>query len=361
MAPGQAFFFLFADQKRSVASTRCRPAVTSLVTFHGATLRYSVTLDEVSFVGVGLARPECVLCTRAGDLFAADRRGGVMHIYPNGDQCLYVGSTADLDRPLFPNGIALDRDGSFLVAHLSDDGGGVFRLARNGDIRPVLREVDGQLLPATNFVLLDDTGRLWITISTRQVPRDRSFRADANDGYIVLSDTKGARIVADGLGFANEVRVDPKGEWLYVNETYARRLSRFRISANGNLSDRETFAVFGHGSFPDGLAFDVEGGIWVTSIVSNRLIHIAENGVQTVVLEDCDPAHVEWVEEAYIAGRLGRQHIDRIEARALKSLSSLAFGGDDLRTAFLGVLLGERLPCIRLPIAGAPMAHWTWR
>ena len=327
--------------------------------FHGS--KFSATIDEVSFVGVGLARPECVLCTRAGDLFTADRRGGVMHIYPNGDQQLYVGSSEDLAGPLFPNGIALDRDGSFLVAHLSDNVGGVFRLDRSGNLRPVLREADGQPLPGTNFVLLDAVGRLWVTVSTRQAPRDRSFRADVNDGYIVLLDGKGSRIVADGLGFTNEVRIDPGGEWLYANETYARRLTRFRIGSNGDLSNRETFATFGYGTFPDGLAFDAEGGIWETSIVSNRLIHIAANGAQTVVLEDCDPAQVERVENAYRAGQLGRQHIDRIDARVLKSLSSIAFGGDDLRTAFFGVLLGARLPSIRLPVAGAPMAHWTWR
>ena len=321
----------------------------------------AVSLDDVSFVGTGLQRPECVLCTRAGDLFASDRRGGILHILPSGQQQLYVGKTQDLDRPLLPNGFALDRDGSFLIAHLSDHVGGVFRLARNGVLQPVLREVDGEVLRATNFVLLDHFGRLWITISTRQTPRDRSFRPGVDDGYIVLLDERGARIVADGLGFANEIRINPKGDWLYVNETYSRRLTRYRIGADGDLHNREVFAAFGHGTYPDGLAFDAAGGLLVTSIVTNRLIHIAPNGTQTVILEDCDPIHVDWVEEAYLNGSLGRQHIDSIAARALKSLTSIAFGGEDLRTAYLGVLLGDRLPHVRLPVAGEPMIHWTWR
>jgi sugar lactone lactonase YvrE len=321
----------------------------------------TLSLADLAFTGRDLARPECVLCTQAGDIFASDSRGGVVHILPDGTQRLYLGNSQDLDRPLFPNGVALERDGSFLVTQLSDGAGGIFRLGRDNSLRPVLREVDGMALPATNFVLLDDVGRLWITISTRQVPRDLGYRAGIDDGFIVLLDGKGARIVAAGLGFANEVRLDPSGQWLYVNETYSRRLTRFRVAADGGLSQRETFATFGHGTYPDGLTFDVEGGIWVTSVVSNRLIRVAPDGTQDLVLEDADEAHVAWVEDAYVHSALGRPHMDRVGGKALRSLSSLAFGGDDLRTGYLGVLLGNCLPTLRLPIAGVPMVHWGWR
>ena len=46
-------------------------------------------------------------------------------------------------------------------------------------------------------------------------------------------DAKGAHIVADGIGFTNECRVDPTGKWLYVNETTAKRVSQ-RASAVGS-------------------------------------------------------------------------------------------------------------------------------
>ena len=53
----------------------------------------------------------------------------------------------------------------------------------------------------------------------------------------------GARIVADGLTFTNEVRVDGSGQWLYVAETFGRRISRFRIAPTGELSGREISPV----------------------------------------------------------------------------------------------------------------------
>jgi sugar lactone lactonase YvrE len=317
-----------------------------------------IPLSAVSFTGSNLARPECVLATRAGDLYASDRRGGVSHIAPDGMHRLYAGGTLDLKEPLLPNGIALDRDGSFLIAHLSDSEGGVFRLQRDGQVSPVLRQVDGQDLHVTNFVLRDAEERLWVSISTRTRPRIKSFRPDVADGYIVLLDRRGARVVADGIGFTNETRITPDGQWLYVNETWGKRLTRFRVGPDGALSGRETVAELGDGEYPDGLALDAEGAVWITCVVSNRLLRITPDGRKTVYLEDFDPAHVAEVEAASRAGRLERPVMDRHTWAKLPHIASIAFGGPDLKTAYLGVLLGDRLPTLRLPVAGAPLVHW---
>ncbi len=320
-----------------------------------------LSLDDVSFVGSRLARPECVLCTRAGDVFAADRRGAIAHIEPGGEQRLYGGATFDLSVPLFPNGIALDRDGSFLVTHLQDGDGGLFRLYRDGRVVPVLREVDGVRLHVSNFVLLDAQRRIWITISTRLCPRIDAFRPGVADGYVVLIDGRGARIVADGLAFANECRIDPAGRWFYVNETCAPRLTRYRVAENGDLSGRETVTTFGPGEFPDGMAFDVEGGLWITSIVSNRLIRVGTDGLPVTLLEDSDPALVADVDAAFRAGLLDRTLLERNSAKKLAHLSSIAFAGPELDRACFGVILGDSLPTITMPVRGVPPVHWDWR
>jgi sugar lactone lactonase YvrE len=320
-----------------------------------------LTLESVRFVGSRLARPECVLCTRAGDIFASDRRGGVSHLVPDGGHRLYVGATLDLAGPLHPNGIALDRDGSFLIAHLADDEGGLFRLQRDGRLVPILREIDGVGLHITNFVLIDAQERIWVTVSTRQRPRVKAFRPDVADGYLVLIDRRGARIVADGLGFANECRVDPSGQWLYVNETYGRRLTRFRLDHGGNLSSREIVREFGPGEFPDGMAFDSAGGLWITCILSNRLIRLDPDGTPVTVLEDVDPRHIAEVEVAYQAGRLDRALLERKSWTKLAHISSIAFAGPELDSACFGVLLADRLPMIPMPARGVPPVHWEWR
>ncbi len=318
-----------------------------------------VALDELATLGRGLVRPECVLTNRHGDVYCADWRGGVAHLRPDGTQALYRGRMPDGADPK-PNGIALLPNGDFLFAHLGSDSGGVFRLTRGGIIMPWLTAVDGQPLPPTNFVLPDAAGRTWITVSTRRMPRALGYRADCDDGFIVCVRPDGsARIAADGLGYTNEVAIHPDGRWLYVNETFARRLSRFPLQADGSLGPRETVTQFGAGDFPDGLAFDEDGHAWVVSIVSNRLIRVAPDGSRTLWLQDCDSAHLDWVESAYRGDAMDRPHLDGIRSQRLRNISSIAFGGADRRTALLGCLLGDTLHSLQLPVAGQVPTHWS--
>lgn len=318
-----------------------------------------IDLAEVSFVGSGLVRPECVLATGSGDLYTADWRGGVAHIRPDGSQALYVGSSADLPEGARPNGIALDRDGSFLFANLGSEVGGVWRIDRSGQIRPVLTELEGKPIPPSNFVLRDRDERLWLTVSTRLTPRSLDYRRNAASGFVVVIDMRGARIVGDGLGYTNECLVDPARQWLYVNETYARRLSRFPLKSNGDLGTNEVVCTFGRGQYPDGMAMDMDGRIWITSVVSNQLLRVDPcNGAVEVMLDDGDPDHVDWVEQAYLADALDRQHMDTMRSRKLQNISSIAFGGRDLRTAYLGCLLGDSIAVLRLPATGVAPVHW---
>jgi sugar lactone lactonase YvrE len=329
------------------------------VAAHGA-VDPPLPLEDLRFVGSGLVRPECVLANAAGDLFSADWRGGVAHLRPGGSQALYAGPGPD-GLALKPNGIALLRDGSFLLAHLGNDDGGVFRLQRDGQVTPWLQQVDGVDLPPTNFVVEDASGRFWVTVSTRLKPRALGYRRSCHDGFIVRVDARGAAIVADGLGYTNEVALHPSGHWLYVNETFSRRLSRFALREDGSLGAKEVITEFGPGTFPDGLAFDEEGHAWIVSIVSNRLIRVAPDGAPVTWLEEADADHLAWVEAAFEAGTMGRPHLDGAPSRSLRNISSIAFADTDRRTAVLGCLLGDRLAWLRLPVAGVAPTHWGYR
>ena len=318
-----------------------------------------IDLSSLAFVGSGLVRPECVLTHESGLLFAADWAGdgGVAVVAQDGSVRRIEARGAP--RPMRPNGIALEPGGTFLLADLGAEEGGVFRLRADGGVEPVVTELDGRPFPPTNYVHRDGTGGLWITVSTRKVPRNLGYRPDADDGFIVLADESGVRIVADGLGYTNECLVSPDGRHLYVNETFTRKLSRFALR-EGGLGPKEVVAAFGDGTYPDGLTFDAQGGVWITSIVSNRVIRVAPDGAQEIVLEDADPDHVAWTEAAYRAGELGRPHLDKIASRRLKNISSLAFGGPGLRKAYLGCLLGDSIAVFDAPVPGAPPVHWSF-
>jgi len=317
-----------------------------------------IALSALRFTGSGLKRPECVLATAGGALYTADWRGGVAQTRSDGSQQLFSASLP-AGRPLRPNGIALRADGSFLLADLGDTQGGIFHLQRDGTVTSFLDAIDGVPLPPSNYVV-EDGKRTWLTVSTRHQPRALAYRSDIADGFVAVVDERGARIVADGLGYTNEALPSPDGRWLYVNETFSRRLTRFRIGADASLSGRETVTTFGHGTYPDGMTFDAEGGIWITSIVSNRVIRVLTDGSQELMLEDCDAAHVENAEQAFLSGTMGRPHLDHAGGRLLKNISSLAFGGPGLRTAYLGCLLDERIAYFDAPVAGHPPYHWNF-
>lgn len=317
-----------------------------------------IELNDISTIGHDLVRPECVLATAGGYLYTSDWRGGVCVIAPHGRQRMILARDADFKPQT--NGIALLPNGDFLLCHLGAEDGGVFRLTADGGLSPFVTEVEGEPLPPTNYVHIDAKQRTWITVSTRTKPRDRAYRPDASNGFVVLADVTGTRIAADSLGFTNECCVSPDGRHLYVNETFTRKLSRFVIGSDGSLTNKATVAEFGSGTYPDGLTFDAKGGIWVTSIVSNRVIRITPNGEQTVVVEDAEPAHVQWVEDAYLSHTMGRPHLDKARGKKLRNISSLAFGGNDMKTAYLGCLLDDKVYTFSSPVAGWKPPHWDF-
>ena len=308
-----------------------------------------IDVNELEPYGHDLHRPECVIARPDGDVFVPDWRGGITRIAADGSQDTWLARQAPAE--VRPNGIAQAGDGSFLIANLGDQGG-VWRLRRDGRLEPFVIEVDGLPLPPANFVLADGQSRTWISVSTRQVPRQNAWRPDFGDGFIVLHDRAGARIVADGLHYTNEVKPDPTGAWLYVVETFGRRLTRFRITPDGHLNGRETLLAFGHGVFPDGFAFDTAGGVWVTSLISNRLLRFDGETVQTI-LEDVNPAYIDSVEQAFAAGHMKRDHLGPIPGTKLQQVTSLAFGGGDRTTVYLGSLHSDCLYRFRADVAGA--------
>jgi len=315
-------------------------------------------LEDTSEFSGGLHRPECVLCTATGDVYVSHRARGVSRSAPDG-QLTAMSNIAEIDgHELIPNGIAMLSDGSFLIANIGE-AGGIWKLGRDGQLTPFLTEVDGQPLSAANFVTTDQQGRVWITVSTTSSPRFKAYSPDVADGFVALVDERGARIVADGLAFTNECRLGPDGAHLYVSETFGRRIRRFAVRPD-SLGAGEVFTQLGDGDFPDGCEFDEEGGLWVTSIASNRLYRMDRDGKPSLIIEDSNPAFVAEVEAAVRERRMERDHFYTARGKRLRNIASIAFGGPDRRTAYMGSLLGEVLYSFRSPVPGREPMHWNY-
>ena len=54
---------------------------------------------------------------------------------------------------------------------------------------------------------------------------------------------------------------------------------------------------------------------------------------------------------------VGREDVTNPAARVLKNPTSIAFGGQDLRTIFIGSLGADTIVTFRSAVAGLPVAH----
>jgi sugar lactone lactonase YvrE len=301
---------------------------------------FQIDPGEVRQVGRDLQRPESVVAMPDGTLWVSDGRAGLQRIEPDGTQTLLqqrIGGA--VPEGSTPNGFVFRASGEIVVANF-----GTRRLetmTRSGETRVLLDTLGGAPLGQVNYVLQDSRGRLWLTVSTRRTPYIEAFRPDVADGYIVLMDRRGARIVADGIGFANEIRLDADERWLYLAETTGKRIRRFRVAPDGALGRPETFgpASLGPG-FPDGIAFDGFGNLWIAQVIAERVLALTPEGELLVLLDAGVPTALADVERHFAAGTLTGAHMGAAKGQVAPLTTSVAFGGADRRDVFLGSLAG---------------------
>lgn len=313
---------------------------------------FTIPLSEIKFVGKGLSRPESVLAEKDGTLWISDSSGGVTRMTSDGAE-IKIGTQIGGEA----NGLAMDEEGNIYISNIGD--GKFYKMSRDGKAEVILSEVDGKPLGSPNFVFIDSKKRLWLSVLTRYNPWMGAILAGATDGYIILVDDKGARIVADNLAMCNEIRLDAEEKYLYAAETVAARILRFPVNEDGSLGEREVFGPenLGTGAMVDGFTFDAEGNIWVTTVLRNGLIIINPEGKAHTVFED--PAEVlEAVMAKMANGTFAPEDMATLVGKTIQFPTSVTFAGDDLKTVYMGSLAMPHLLSFQSPVAGRPMYHW---
>lgn len=305
---------------------------------------FKLTEKDFGTFGQGLQRPECVWVDGDG-VWASDLRGGIARVADQAEPRIVGTGIAE------PNGFSRMPDGSFVVAGIGD--GRLYRISPDGGTRILLQSFAGRPLGAVNYACADGRDRIWLSVMTRAARWHDALTQQQPDGYILRIEGGVREIVADGLDLTNEVKVSPDGRHLYAVETMACRIIRFPIRPDGSLGNKEIVGPesLGRCALPDGLTFDAWGNIWVTIINQNALFVIDKNGDMHVVFRDMNEAAV-----AEMAGAMDRHAstVDHLAACTTQSgplqlPTSLAFGGADGRTAYVGTVVSDHLPTFRLP------------
>jgi len=252
-------------------------------------------------IGVGLERPECTLANASGCVFCCDSRGGIVRTDNDGTQH-YLGEQNTIR--FRPNGIALLADGSLLFANQRAEGG-IWSISPDNHVSPYLLEIEGEQIGAVNFVLVAPDGSVWFSVLSR-AGHNAPLSASRADGYVARIQNGQAKIMIDDLVSANEFRFNVSRSEFYINETFARRTTMFDIDSYGELVNRRLLAVYDTGNFVNGVTLDADGNLWITCIISNRILLVTRDGVVHTVYDESDPARIETAENALRASKLTR-------------------------------------------------------
>ncbi|MCV7091102.1 SMP-30/gluconolactonase/LRE family protein [Mycobacterium interjectum] len=300
--------------------------------------------------GRGVERPEHVVVAGDGRVFASDKASAVAELIDE-NTVRRMGQAGGE-----PNGIALDRDGHFLIANW---GLGVLQDLdpATGEITAILDgQLDGRPLRWLNFVLVDSVGALWCSVSTTADDLLDTIARGTADGFLfrVAPDRQSAHVVADEVNFPNCMALDCNEDYLYVVRTVAADVVRFPIEGQ-TLGPPEPFGPplgdrrpdeFGPdcGRFlgdpqvgrrwgmADGCAFDAEGNLWVTLVLANRIVAISPGDRATTVIEDPDGA-------------------------LLNAPTSIAWGGPDMCDIYIGSIATPYVLKGRSSVPGLPLIH----
>lgn len=153
---------------------------------------------------------------------------------------------------------------TFALYRLSD--GTLRPLARIDDSHPHLRLNDGAPLPDGSFV----AGTMHIHREAGEAPLGGLYRVD----------TQGvATRIAQGLGVVNGPVMHPDGSAFYVCDSAQRKILRYRMTADGQLSTPEVFVdTEALGSAPDGCCFDRDGGLWTALVHAGAIARFDATG-----------------------------------------------------------------------------------
>lgn len=276
-----------------------------------------MTLETLA---AGLAFPEAPRW-HDGRLWLSDMQGGAV-LRIEGDGTV----TTVVEVPEGPSGLGFLPDGRLLVASQHDRR--VLRLDPDG--LDVHADLSGLATWHLNDMVVDARGRAYVGNYGSGAPPGEPIAP----AVLALVEPDGsARVVAEDLLFPNGAAITPDGRTLIVAETRAEpaRLTTFAIAADGGLSDRRTLLEL-PGEFPDGIALDAEGAVWVASPFSATIFRVTSDGAIERRLEVANPYAVAlggadgrdlfvctsgtWIPEDAARERSGAVHRVRVDVPA---------------------------------------------
>ena len=296
------------------------------------------SVDQVDVFGKGVLQAEGVVVDKEDNVFGGGRNGIMYKVTPDGT----VSELVTLPEGSIPNGVTMDRNGDLVYCDLGKQA--MMRVTQGGEVSLIADQVGALKLTLPNFASYDAEGNLYVSnSSTSSIENVLAELAtpSAKGALVVIRPNGKSEIVAEGIYLANGTAIDPQEDAVYVLESTRNDCLRIQIKKDGTFGKPEIYSK-DFPSLPDGMAFDVDGNMYVTlpavvtggeMVPAHQVIAVDTNGNWSMLIDDS------------------------AEGKKLNFPTNCAFGGPDLQTLYIANLEGDHFSCVKTPYTGHPLYH----
>jgi len=295
------------------------------------------SLDAVEIFGKGALKAEGVVIDKDGNVYGGGRNGIIYRVSPDGK----VTELVTLPSGSIPNGITMDRQGNLVYCDLGKKA--VIRVTQSGQTSMIADRVGSLALSLPNFASYDAEGNLYVSnSSTRDINSAlvELTNPEPNGALVRIRPDGRGEVVATGIYLANGTAIDPKEEAVYVLESTRDDCLRIAIKKDGTFGKPEIYSK-DFPALPDGMAFDVDGNLFVTLpgkgkdgqlVAANQIIKVDTNGKWSLLIDDPTGQKLDFP-------------------------TNCAFGGPGLQDLYIANLEGEHFNRVHTSFHGHPLYH----
>ena len=143
---------------------------------------------------------------------------------------------------------------------------GIVQVKPTGEFSVFANHAGDHKLICPNFGVFDTEGNYYVTDSGNWQKRNGWVLRFTPDGR--------GQIVAGPFGYANGLALSADQRFLFMVESDSDSVFRFPVQADGSLGAHDVYAAE-CGRFPDGLALDADGNLYVSCYASDEIWRIS--------------------------------------------------------------------------------------
>ncbi len=271
-------------------------------------------MSQVEVYSAGLDHPECVAIDPDGRVWAGGEAGQIYVIDPETRQPEVI-----CQLKAMAAGLAFDRQGRCYVCSQDNT---IVRVPASGEWEVFCDSVDGRPLRGPNFPAFGPDGSLYVSGSG-------DYPGPTGEIYRISPGGEATVYHSGPFYYANGLAIDQEARYLYVAQTATDDVVRVPLDGSG-IPPQQVCPPGALLPMPDGLAFDADGNLYVTSFGASALERIRPNGEIELVARD-------------------------ERGLTMNRVTNCAFGGPDLELLFLANLGGWHISVMTPDTPGRPL------